>query len=292
MREALGCPEPVQMIDCDGTAIAVHREGAGPPVVCLHAVGHGGRDFDAFAAAIRGRFEVIRIDWPGQGRSGPDRVPASAERYAEILALVLARLGVERPLLVGNSIGGAAAIRYAAGHPVRGLVLCDSGGLVRVGLLVRAFTGAFARFFAAGERGAPWFPRAFAFYYGRVVLPAAAAREQRERIVAAGPEVAGVLRQAWSSFGRAEADLRAVAAALDVPVWCAWARGDRVIPLFLCRPALRRLKRARIDTFPGGHAPFLEAPEDFARRFLRFAEGLQPSSPPSPGSSASVAGMA
>lgn len=273
-REETGVAADAPRIDCGGTRLAVSREGKGPAVVCLHAVGHGGRDFDDFAAAIRDDFEVIRIDWPGQGRSDPDPVPADAARYAELLGMVLERLEVRRPVILGNSIGGAAAILHAARCDVRALVLCDSGGLLPSSQLLRGITALFVRFFRAGERGASWFDRAFAFYYRALVLPAAPAAEQRARIIRAGREVAPVLRAAWQSFGRPESDLRVLAAGLDIPVWCAWAKGDKVVPLWLCRPALRRLKRGRIDVFPGGHAPFLEAPDAFVAGFRRFMAGL------------------
>jgi len=68
------------VVEIDGVRLAVTREGRGPPVVCLHAIGHDGGDFEAFAEAMKARFEIIRIDWPGQGRSGPDAHPANGDR--------------------------------------------------------------------------------------------------------------------------------------------------------------------------------------------------------------------
>ena len=167
-------------------------------------------------------------------------------------------------MLLGNSIGGAAALAYTAAHPadVRALVLVDSGGLVPVRTVARLFTSAMASFFAAGARGARWFPWAFGLYY-RAVLPAAPARAQRERIVAAARESAPTLVEAWRSFGTPAADLRAAAAALACPVLVAWAKSDRVIPYLLVRPALEQIPGVEIVSFPGGHAPFLECPERF-----------------------------
>lgn len=275
MREACATAVAPQMLDCDGVAIAAYREGSGLPVVCLHAVGHGSGDFDALATLLGEGFELIRLDWPGHGRSAADHHPPGAQRYAELLGLALSRLQVERPVLIGNSIGGAAAICFAAVHPARALVLCDSGGLVPVNGFVRAVVAAFVAFFRAGERGARWFGTAYVAYYRFLVLPTAAAREQRGRIVAAGYQLSALLRRAWESFGAPAADLRATAARLTLPVWCAWARGDRVIPLWMCRPAIRRIPGARITRYRGGHAPFLESPDAFARDFLAFADAVR-----------------
>ena len=63
-RYRIGVPADSPEIEVDGVRIAVAREGRGPAVVCLHAIGHGGRDFEAFAAAVRDSFEVIRLAAP------------------------------------------------------------------------------------------------------------------------------------------------------------------------------------------------------------------------------------
>lgn len=271
-RTACGVPAGSKILDCNGVQLAVSRQGKGVPVVCLHAIGHGGRDFEFLAARIQNRFEVICIDWPGQGRSGVDTHRPSAERYAELLAIALSQLQVTNPIIIGNSIGGAAAILYASRHPARALVLCDPGGLVPITAFVRGIVALFVRFFRAGERGASWFGWAYKLYYRWIVWPASAAAEQRRRIIQAGYEMAPILRCAWESFAEPQADVRDIAAALDIPIWCAWARGDRVIPLWMCRPAIRRMKQARLTTFKGGHSAFLEQPDQFANGFLDFTD--------------------
>ncbi len=272
--EQTGVPAGSMVLEVDGVKLAVCREGSGRPMICLHAIGHGGGDFAAFAAAFRAQFEIIRIDWPGQGRSEPDVVPTSAARYAQLLGGVVDQLGIADPIIVGNSIGGAVAILHATQRPVRALVLCDSGGLVRVSAFVRATCALFVAFFRAGERGACWFDRAFARYYRVLVLPQPAAADQRERIIRSGSAVARVLREAWQSFARADADLRRQAEALDVPVWFAWAKADRVIPLWMCMPGIRRMKHAQLTRFRGGHAAFLEDPEAFNAGFRQFAQSI------------------
>ncbi len=273
-REETGVPAGSPSIEVDGVRLAVARKGRGPVIVCLHAIGHGGGDFDVFTEAMGDRFEIVRIDWPGQGRSGTDRWPAGATRYGELLTAALDKLGIERPIIIGNSIGGAAAILHASRRPVRALVLCDTGGLVEVGFAARRFCGALVRFFAAGERRAWWFAPAFRFYYRRMVLPSPAAATQRERIIRAGAEIATLLREAWESFRQPDADIRTVAQALDVPVHFAWAKKDRVIPLSLCLPAIKKMKRGSLTTFDAGHAPFLEQPEAFVEDFVAFVQTL------------------
>ena len=295
-RGAVGATAPWRDVVVDGVRLACDDEGDGPPLVCLHAIGHGASDFAGLRRRLAGRHRVIALDWPGHGCSADDRVPASAGRYTALLTGVLDSLGIERPIILGNSIGGAVAIRFAAAHPdrVRALVLANPGGLDRGGggRLNRVVTGTMARFFAAGARGARWYPTAFRAYY-RIVLTEAPAREQRERIVTQGADVAGVLHDAWRSFGEHDADVRALAAAVACPVLFAWATRDRINQLARCRAAIGRFPDARLETFRAGHAVFLEAPDAFAAALDRFVASLgdeaAQSSGSGPGQSATTA---
>ena len=251
-------------VDVDGTTLAYAARGDGIPIVCLHATGHAKEDFSALGDRVAGPYRWIAVDWPGQGASGRDHRPASATRYAELLARLLDALGLDAPILLGNSIGGAAAIRCAADHPtrVRALVLANPGGLAPVDAPTRAFCRMMTAFFRAGTRRRRWFRPAFALYY-RTVLAAPGAHARRAAIVAGGYDVAPVLAEAWASFARPEADLRRAFAGLRCPVLLAWATGDRVVTLGRARAAIASLPHAELHTFRGGHAAFLEDPAAF-----------------------------
>src|SRR5512144_1156742 len=85
-RQALGATQP-HRVTIDGVRLAYDEEpGPDPPVVCLHAIGHGASDFTAIRDHLRGRHRILALDWPGHGCSDGDRVPASAARYAALLA--------------------------------------------------------------------------------------------------------------------------------------------------------------------------------------------------------------
>src|SRR5262249_975095 len=193
----------------------------------------------------------------------PPPPPPTPPPPAVLLGGVLGACSIRRAVLLGNSIGGAAAIRYAAAHPERvtALVLENPGGLDGADdRLARSVIGGMVGFFAAGARGAPWFPAAFAAYY-RVVLQRGPAAPQRRRIVASAREIAPLLRDAWIGFGSPDADLRGLLPAIRCPVLVAWAARDQVIQLRRCRPALARFPAARLETFAAGHAPHLETPD-------------------------------
>jgi pimeloyl-ACP methyl ester carboxylesterase len=273
LRAACGAQEPVSWIEADGARLAVMHRGKGFPVVCLHGIGHGARDFEEFAKLVGNDFEIIALDWPGQGLSPADGHPPSAAHYAEILIATLDALKIDRAILIGNSIGGAASIIIAAKNPERvaALVICDSGGLVKISAFAKFFVGRMAAFFRAGERGKKWFAPAFRFYYRRIVWPRAP-KEARERVIAACYEIAPLLRQAWESFGEPDADIRHLVPQIKAPVWIAWARSDRVIPWALCRTAARKFPDRKIQLFRGGHSAFIENPQRFAKGFRAFAK--------------------
>jgi len=281
--EAVGAQPPLRkLVTLDSIPITyTDTGGSGPVIVCMHAIGHGARDFEDFSHRLAGHYRVIAFDFPGQGCSGNDmRATACGTRYAELLELLIDRLELSSIVLLGNSIGGATAVRYAASHPerVKALVLCNSGGLRPPGSIDRAFIQLLVHFFAAGARGAKWFPWAFGKYY-RIVLREQPSHEQRNRIVHSAYEVAPVLEQAWRSFAQPHEDLSALLPSIRCPVLLAWAKGDRIIPLKATSPAFKAFTNHRIQTFKGGHAAFLEDPERFAsavRDFLDSPSELRP----------------
>src|SRR5262245_42089679 len=103
-RRAVGASEPYCEVVVDGVRLVYDDEGQGPPLVCLHAIGHGASDFAGLRRRLAGRHRVIALDWPGHGSSDDDRLPASAGRYTLLLAGMLDALGVERPIIPGTSI--------------------------------------------------------------------------------------------------------------------------------------------------------------------------------------------
>jgi pimeloyl-ACP methyl ester carboxylesterase len=278
-RSAVGAQNPI-LLSLDGVSIAyTDSGGAGPTVLCLHAIGHGARDFEDLSRRLSPDYRVIALDFPNQGNSGPDFKPASGTRYTEIVSQFIDRLNLTSVTLVGNSIGGAVAIRYASLHPerVKALVLCDSGGLGPPGAIGRVFITGFVQFFAAGRRGALWFPWAFSKYYSHV-LREKPAQEEHDRIVRSAYEIAPTLEDAWRSFARPEENLFPVLPSIRCPVLMAWAKDDFVLPLQSNAAAFDRFPNHQVETFSGGHAAFLEDPEPFASALRSFLSGVYSSS--------------
>jgi len=117
-----------QFIDVDGVCLHYLEKGSGPPVLLVHGNGVMIEDwlisglFDELARTHR----VIAVDRPGFGHSSrPRGTRWTPERQADLLAALLPRLDVERPVVVGHSFGATATAALAVRHPakLRGVAL-------------------------------------------------------------------------------------------------------------------------------------------------------------------------
>lgn len=116
-------------------AIHLAEAGEGPPVLMLHGGGPGASGVSNYSRnipALARRFRLLIPDLPGYGRStkGLDRGDPFGDLARSMLGL-LANLGIERAAVVGNSLGGACALRMALECPERisRLVLMGPGGI-------------------------------------------------------------------------------------------------------------------------------------------------------------------
>lgn len=120
-------PADGRFIEVEGARLHYTDQGSGPAIVMVHGLGGQLRNFSyALAALVARRHRVILIDRP---RSGYSTVPTGSEpgviEQAAIIARGIGALGLERPLFVGHSLGGAVGLALALNHPgsVRGLAL-------------------------------------------------------------------------------------------------------------------------------------------------------------------------
>ncbi|MBC9034663.1 alpha/beta hydrolase [Sphingomonas sp. JC676] len=98
----------------------------GPPIVMLHGLMGQMRNFShSLAGRLAMDHRVILIDRPGWGYSKLTGPRAGVAEQAAMIAALIGQLGLEKPLLVGHSMGGAVSLALALDHPelVRGLAL-------------------------------------------------------------------------------------------------------------------------------------------------------------------------
>src|SRR6202790_343196 len=115
-RVEAAVPPLGRFVQVGETRLHIVEQGSGPTLVLVHALG----------AQLAPNFRVICVDRPGCGYSTrPSHVPASLPGQADTIAKLIATLGLQKPIIVGHSYGGAVALALALNHPavVGGLAL-------------------------------------------------------------------------------------------------------------------------------------------------------------------------
>jgi pimeloyl-ACP methyl ester carboxylesterase len=133
MRAKYGAA-PSQFVDI-GNGLTVHVRDEGlrdaPVIVLLHGSNSDLHTWDAWTKALTPKYRVIRFDQIGHGLTGPSPTrDYSANAFADTVDRLTTKLGVQKFVLAGNSMGGWVAWEYARRHSGRlnGLVLIDAGG--------------------------------------------------------------------------------------------------------------------------------------------------------------------
>jgi pimeloyl-ACP methyl ester carboxylesterase len=113
-------------LDHDGVELVVAEVGQGDPALFfLHPNAADHTFFGPQVEAFSARHRVVAIDQRGFGGSGKPEGAYTPAVFAEDVAFVVDQLGLDRPVVLGCSMGGAVALEFAARHPdaLRGLVL-------------------------------------------------------------------------------------------------------------------------------------------------------------------------
>lgn len=118
-RAEAAFPPEGQILDVDGTAIHVVVMGSGPDVVLIHGASGNTRDMTfSLAPRLAARYRVIVFDRPGLGYSDTlTPKGGTIAQQAEVLARAARMLGAERPIVMGQSYGGAVALAWALNRP-------------------------------------------------------------------------------------------------------------------------------------------------------------------------------
>jgi pimeloyl-ACP methyl ester carboxylesterase len=108
-----------QFIDLDGARIHYLDRGRGPTIVLIHGLTGQMRNFThSLVDLLIDEFRVIAIDRPGSGYS--TRTPgasAALTAQGDLIARFIQAMGLERPLVVGHSLGGAVSLAIALDRP-------------------------------------------------------------------------------------------------------------------------------------------------------------------------------
>jgi len=243
--------------------LAYETHGSGTPIVLLHGLTFDRRSWQPIIDRLGDDFLTVAVDLPAHGESaGP---PAALDDVAAQVHELLARLGVERPVVVGHSISGAIAMIYAATYPTRGAVDIDNPFDVRP----------FARLtqqIAPGLRSE--FARAFAPVQQSMrldLLPEPIPQEIRQDVVLGY----------WDELLRSDPEalqrrIETIAREVDVPGLALFGNALTKEELAYMRAIAPTVE---VEEWPGrGHMLHLVEPDRFTARLRSFVASLEPAS--------------
>jgi 4,5:9,10-diseco-3-hydroxy-5,9,17-trioxoandrosta-1(10),2-diene-4-oate hydrolase len=256
----------------DGDATVVMLHGGGPGV---SGMSNFGGNLPEFAK----RFRTIVVDQPGFGESDKPPVEGNYFRFAAgALAEFLDEQGIEKTHLVGNSLGGGTAVRFALEHPERvgRLALMAPGGLT-LNVFSADPTEGIRRL---GDFGTgPSREKMAAFLRSMLFNQKLVTDEliDERYAVASRPEsLRAMASLGMSFFDPATADdglLWRDAHRLKNHTLLIWGREDRVNPLDGALVPLKLLRNAQLHVFPRcGHWVQVEKRDEFNRLVIEFLE--------------------
>ena len=254
-------------------SLAYERQGNGPELVLLHGVGHRRQAWNAVLGLLAPHRTVITVDLPGHGDSPPLTTMGKQSVHAmgEELIRLFDELGLDRPHVAGNSLGGALALGAGARGRAATVTGLSPAGFWAGPWQFYYAKAVFKTMQAAAKRSGPYVDRLVDGTAGRAVVNAAiVARPSRLSPEQAKGDAAAFVR---ATDALNEIIARPIAfegtVPASVPVTIAWGAKDRLLPRSQARVARRQVPHARFLLLPGcGHVPMTDAPELVARVLL------------------------
>jgi 3-oxoadipate enol-lactonase len=244
--------------------------GAGSPIVLVHGFSFDQRQWDPQLGPLSQHHRVVRYDLRGFGASTN---PENGYRHSDDLRELLGSLSIERPVLIGLSLGANVVLAYAIEHPqaVAGLVLASPGLQGHHWAVQRPPEAVAAHAASHGvEAGKKfWLEHPIFISTGRYP-PARAAVEAMVR---------GYSGWHWQNADRQRPgpDVRAALAGLPVPALVISGSLDVAGYREIAGEIAAALPHSQLERFAdAGHVMNLEEPERFNSRVLRFVREVSP----------------
>jgi len=235
---------------------------AAPALILLHGFGASLHTWETWAQALADDYRVIRFDLPGAGLTGPDPTGDYSDVHAlQVLTALMDHLGIARATLIGHSIGGRIAWRFAADHPARvdKLVLVSPDGFQSPGFeyekspAVPSIVGLMRYALPVSVLRMNLAP-AFA---DRALLTDAVVTRYHDMLLAPGVRAAMIARMRQTVLQDPVPYLRRI----EAPTLLLWGEKDAMIPVANARDYVAALPHGALTTLPGvGHVPQEEAP--------------------------------
>ncbi len=253
--------------------LAYARVGTGEPLVLLHGIGHHRQAWDPVVDILATERDVIAVDLPGFGASSalPPGLPHDLPTTSAVLGAFCAALGLDRPHVAGNSLGGLLALELGRENLVRSVTALSPAGFWTQAERHYAFGVLMGMRRTARSLPLPLVERLSRTAVGRTALTSTIyARPGRRSPDAVVAETLALSHaQGFSETLRAGRSVLFTDDVPGVPVTVAWGDRDRLLLPRQGIRAKRAIPRARLVRLPGcGHVPMNDDPALVARVLL------------------------
>lgn len=255
-------------------SLTYERRGAGEPLLLLHGIGHHWQAWEPVLDILAAERDVVAVDLPGFGASPalPEGFDHDLSTVVPVLGAFCEAVGIDRPHVAGNSLGGLLSLELGREKRVRSVTALSPAGFWSEGERRYAFGTLRAMRAAALSMPVPLIERLSRSAAGRTALTSTIYARPGRRSPEAVVAETLALREATGFRETLEAG-RTVLFADDVsaavPVTIAWGTHDR---LLLRRQGVRAkhtMPGARLVRLPGcGHVPMNDDPALVARVIL------------------------
>jgi pimeloyl-ACP methyl ester carboxylesterase len=260
--------------DVMGTPLRVRDTGpkTAPVLILIHGFGSSLETWEPWARLLSNKYRVVRFDLPGSGLSGPDRTgDYSDARSLDLVKRLMQQMGIVRAALIGNSIGGRIAWKFAATYPtlVSKLVLISPDGFASPGFEY----GRPPKVPAALTLMKYFLPKPLlranlrAAYADPDRLSDAQVDRYYELLLAPGNRGAMIERMHQTLLE----DPQPILQRIQAPTLLLWGKSDHMIPSSNAADYLGALPDAKLVLFPDlGHVPQEESPEESVQPLEQF----------------------
>jgi pimeloyl-ACP methyl ester carboxylesterase len=135
-----------KMIKAKGDGVKIQLavwEGKGKLILCVHGLTANCRCWDLLASSLSPRHKVLAMDLRGRGLSDSPPAGYSVENHCKDIVALMDDQGLERPVLMGHSLGAFISLVFAAKYSQRvdRLILVDGGGKLSEAQMTKVFAG-------------------------------------------------------------------------------------------------------------------------------------------------------
>lgn len=266
-------------LEIEGFKIPYLKAGTGEPLVLIHGFGGSKDNFNRVAKYLKERYTVYAIDLPGFGAATRDMTADySIGMQAKRVHKIIQKLGLSKPHIAGNSMGGWISGSYAIQYPDQ---VSSVWFLAPSGLPESLKSEALEHYYRTGES-----------------LLIAKNREEYERIVdlvmfkrpaiAPGFVIEAMAERAaqdlplhkriYQDFKDVPPDLavQLKASSYSGPAFIVWGKQDRVLHVDGAAELHAALPQSKIEIMDEtGHVPMLERPEQVAQSYFEWRDSLK-----------------